>query len=130
MNNKNLKWNFIFQYGFVITNIINGVLLFPLYIHKIDAATLGLWVATGNILAWMTLADPGVGDVLQQRIAQLRGQNKSEEVGATIGSGLIMSLFILIIAVIAGIVFYFLVCRFANRLVNINYCNWHVAGFI
>jgi O-antigen/teichoic acid export membrane protein len=118
MNNKNLKWNFIFQYGFVITNIINGVLLFPLYIHKIDAATLGLWVATGNILAWMTLADPGVGDVLQQRIAQLRGQNKSEEVGATIGSGLIMSLFILIIAVIAGIVFYFLVGTIVDKDVS------------
>jgi O-antigen/teichoic acid export membrane protein len=79
MNNKNLKWNFIFQYGFVITNILNGLLTFPLYIHNIDAATLGLWVATGNILAWMTLADPGVGDVLQQRIAQLRGQNKTEK---------------------------------------------------
>jgi O-antigen/teichoic acid export membrane protein len=118
MNNKNLKWNFIFQYGFVITNILNGLLTFPLYIHNIDAATLGLWVATGNILAWMTLADPGVGDVLQQRIAQLRGQNKTEEIGVTIGSGLIMSSFILIIAVIAGIIFYFLVGKIVDKDVS------------
>jgi O-antigen/teichoic acid export membrane protein len=118
MNNKNLKWNFIFQYGFVITNIINALLTFPLYIHNINPETLGLWVATGNILAWMTLADPGVGDVLQQRIAQLRGQGKSEEVGTTIGSGMIMSMFILIIAVIAGIVFYFLVGTIVNKDVS------------
>ena len=118
MNNKTLKWNFIFQYGFVITNILNGLLTFPLYINKIDPATLGLWVATGNILAWMTLADPGVGDVLQQRIAQLRGQNKTSEIGTTIGSGLIMSLFILIIAVIAGFIFYFLVGSIVNKDVS------------
>lgn len=118
MNNKNLKWNFIFQYGFVITNIINGLLLFPLYIHKIDPSTLGLWVATGNILAWMTLADPGVGDVLQQRIAQLRGQNNSSEVGTTIGSGMIMSMFILVIAIIAGIIFYFLVGTIVDKDVS------------
>lgn len=118
MNNKNLKWNFIFQYGFVITNIINALLTFPLYIDKIDPATLGLWVATGNILAWMTLADPGVGDVLQQRIAQLRGQDKSSEVGTTIGSGLMMSFIILIIAVIAGIIFYFLVGTIVDKDVS------------
>ena len=118
MNNKNLKWNFIFQYGFVITNIINALLTFPLYIDKIDPATLGLWVATGNILAWMTLADPGVGDVLQQRIAQLRGQDKSSEVGTTIGSGLMMSFIILIIAVIAGVIFYFLVGTIVDKDVS------------
>lgn len=118
MNNKNLKWNFIFQYGFVITNIINALLTFPLYIHKIDPATLGLWVATGNILAWMTLADPGVSDVLQQRIAQLRGQDKSSEVGTTIGSGLIMSSIILIIAIIAGVIFYFLVGTIVDKDVS------------
>ncbi|HEX8608585.1 MAG TPA: MATE family efflux transporter, partial [Pedobacter sp.] len=118
MNNKNLKWNFIFQYGYVITNIINAVITFPLYIHKIDAATLGLWWATGGILAWMTLADPGVGDVLQQKIAQLRGQDNAPEIGLTIGSGLIMSMFILILAVIAGVIFYFLVGTIVNKDVS------------
>ncbi|MEJ7556676.1 MAG: hypothetical protein WKF66_00105 [Pedobacter sp.] len=118
MNNKTLKWNFIFQYGYVITNIINAVITFPLYIHKIDAATLGLWWATGGILAWMTLADPGVGDVLQQKIAQLRGQNNGPEIGLTIGSGLIMSMFILIISVLAGVIFYFLVGTIVNKDVS------------
>jgi O-antigen/teichoic acid export membrane protein len=118
MNNKNLKWNFIFQYGYVITNIINALITFPLYIHNIDAATLGLWWATGGILAWMTLADPGVGDVLQQKIAQLRGQDNPSEIGLTIGSGLIMSMVILVIAVIAGIIFYFLVGTIVNKDVS------------
>lgn len=108
MDIKVLRWNFIFQYGYVTTNIINSVILLPLYLKRIDSSTLGLWLATGNILAWMTLADPGVGDVLQQKIAQLRGQKEYIKIGLTIGSGLIASVCILVISVIAGFIFYFL----------------------
>jgi O-antigen/teichoic acid export membrane protein len=118
MNKKILKWNFIFQYGYVITNIINSVILLPLYLKRIDASTLGLWLATGNILAWMTLADPGVGDVLQQKIAQLRGQNSDQEIGLTIGSGLSASAGILAISVIAGFIFYFLIGTIINKDVS------------
>ncbi|MET1054835.1 MAG: MATE family efflux transporter [Pedobacter sp.] len=118
MNKKILKWNFIFQYGYVITNIINSVILLPLYLKRIDSSTLGLWLATGNILAWMTLADPGVGDVLQQKIAQLRGQNSDREIGLTIGSGLSASAGILAISVIAGFVFYFLIGTIINKDVS------------
>lgn len=118
MNKKILKWNFIFQYGYVITNIINSVILLPLYLKKIDSSTLGLWLATGNILAWMTLADPGVGDVLQQKIAQLRGKNENDEIGLTIGSGFSASACILIISVLAGLVFYFLIGTIINKDVS------------
>lgn len=118
MNKKILKWNFIFQYGYVITNIINSIILLPLYLKRIDASTLGLWLATGNILAWMTLADPGVGDVLQQKIAQLRGQNEDNEIGLTIGSGLSASAGILLISIVAGFVFYFLIGTIINKDVS------------
>ena len=77
MNKKVLRWNFVFQYGWVITNVINSILLFPIYITHIDKDTLGLWVATSSILGWMTLADPGVGEVLQQKIAEMRGAMQS-----------------------------------------------------
>lgn len=119
MDKNILKWNFIFQYGYVITNILNSIILLPFYLHKIDASTLGLWLATGNILAWMTLADPGVGDVLQQRIAQLRGQNEVEEINMTIGSGILTSICILLLAVIAGITFYFLIGTIINKDVSL-----------
>ena len=118
MNRNILKWNFIFQYGYVITNIFNALILLPLYLHKIDASTLGLWLATGNILAWMTLADPGVGDVLQQKIAQLRGQNDVHEINLTIGSGIITALIILVVAIIAGIIFFFLIGTIINKDVS------------
>lgn len=115
MNSKLLRWNFIFQYGYVTTNIINAIILLPLYLKRIDSSTLGLWLATGNILAWMTLADPGVGDVLQQKIAQLRGQSEHMQTGLTIGSGLIATAAILLISVMAGFIFYFLAGTIINK---------------
>jgi O-antigen/teichoic acid export membrane protein len=115
MNVKVLKWNFIFQYGYVITNIINSIILLPLYLKQIDASTLGLWLATGNILAWMTLADPGVGDVLQQKIAGLRGRNEVTGTGLTIGSGMMASLGILLVSIMTGFIFYFLIGHIIDK---------------
>src|SRR6195952_4612608 len=109
MNKKILRWNFVFQYGYVLTNIVNSIILLPLYLKNIDPSTLGIWLATGNILAWMTLADPGVGGVLQQKIAELRGKKMYSEIGQTIGSGFIASGLILIISILAGFIFFFLI---------------------
>ncbi len=126
MNKKILKWNLIFQYGYVITNIINSIILLPLYLSHIDSSTLGIWLATGNILAWMTLADPGVGDVLQQKIAELRGKKMFNEIGETIGSGFIASAFILFFSVVVGFIFFFLIGSIINKDVS-QYPNLQMA---
>lgn len=126
MNKKILKWNLIFQYGYVLTNIFNSIVLLPLYLKNIDSATLGIWLATGNILAWMTLADPGVGDVLQQKIAELRGKNLSTEISDTIGSGFIASGIILFISVLVGFIFYLLIGTIINKDVS-QYPNLQIA---
>lgn len=115
MDKKILKWNFIFQYGWVLTNIFNSILLLPLYLLHIDATTLGVWLATGNILGWMTLVDPGVGEVLQQKIAELSGRKDNLEIGKSIGSGFIASLFILLFAVVLGYICYFFIGRIINK---------------
>lgn len=107
MDKKILRWNFIFQYGWVLTNIVNSVLLLPLYIKNIDANVLGLWLATSSILNWMTLVDPGIGEVLQQNIAEMLGRREYPEIEKSIGSGVIASAFILFISIVIGFVVYF-----------------------
>lgn len=106
MNKKVIRWNFVFQYGYVITNIVNSFILLPLYLKHISPNVLGLWLASGGILAWMTLTDPGVGDVLQQKIAELRGKGLISEVGETIGSGFMASILLFFVSVLAGFIFY------------------------
>jgi O-antigen/teichoic acid export membrane protein len=106
MDKKILKWNFIFHYGWVLTNIFNSILLLPLYLKNIDADTLGVWLATGSILGWMTLVDPGIGEVLQQKIAELRGQNQNGEISKTIGSGYLASGIMLLFSIGLGFACY------------------------
>ncbi|GEO11743.1 lipopolysaccharide biosynthesis protein [Segetibacter aerophilus] len=118
MDKKLLRWNFVFQYGWVITNVINSILLLPLYVKHIDANTLGVWLATSSILYWMTIIDPGIGEVLQQKIAELRGRKEHNEIGKLIGSGLISSLVILIIAIIVGLVCYYSLSLIINKDVS------------
>lgn len=107
MDKKILKWNYVFQYGWVITNVFNSILLLPLYVKHIDGNTLGVWLATTSILYWMTIIDPGVGEVLQQNIAEQRGKKEFDEIGKSIGSGLISSSFILLVAFIVGVICYY-----------------------
>lgn len=115
MNKKVLRWNFVFQYGWVITNIFNSILLLPLYLKHIDATTLGIWLATGNVLGWITLVDPGVGEVLQQRIAELRGRNENDEVGKMIGSGFIASGLVLLVSIGFGFLCYLFLGNILNK---------------
>ncbi len=152
MNKKTLRWNFIFQYGWVLTNIFNSILLLPIYIKNIDKGVLGVWLATSSILSWMTLIDPGIGDVLQQKIAELRGkkqlkvkagsdasnselvtdfteEDNSQEIGKSIGSGFIGSAFILLFSIIVGIICYFSVGLIINKDIS-QYPNLSVALLI
>ncbi len=129
MDKKVLKWNFVFQYGFVITNILGGLILFPFYLKNIDKAILGVWIPVNSILSWMTLLDPGTGEVLQQKIAELRGRGLKDEVSKTIGSGFIASGFILVISIIAGFIFYSLIGVIINKDVT-QYHNLQTAIFI
>lgn len=115
MDKKLLKWNFIFQYGWVLTNIFNSILLLPLYLKNIDADTLGIWLATGAVLGWMVLVDPGVGEILQQRIAELRGRNQKEEIGKLVGSGYSASAMVLLVSVVVGVVAYLSFSRIVNK---------------
>ena len=150
MNKKVLRWNFIFQYGWVITNVVNSILLFPIYINHIDKDTLGIWVATSSVLSWMTLVDPGVGDVLQQKIAEMRGKRESRqlagnigeadsadlheleeqiEIGKSIGSGFIASAIILLLSIIVGLICFFSVGTLINKDIS-KYPNLSMALLI
>ena len=82
--------------------MFNSILLLPLYVKNIDSTTLGVWLATSSVLNWMTLADPGVGEVLQQNIAEYLGRKEYGEIGRSIGSGFVASGFIVIFAILFG----------------------------
>jgi O-antigen/teichoic acid export membrane protein len=106
---KTTLWNFLFlNVGFVIS-IFNGILIIPLYLHYIDSSMYGAWLATGNILTWITVVDPGVGDVLLQKVAFAIGKDDKKEIGVAIASGILISAGLFILSVIIGYSFSFFI---------------------
>jgi O-antigen/teichoic acid export membrane protein len=113
---KTTLWNFLFlNVGFVIS-IVNGILIIPLYLHFIDTSLYGAWLATGNILTWITVVDPGVGDVLLQKVAFAIGKNDKDEIGVAITSGIVISAMLFFVSVIIGYLFSY----FIGDLAKIN----------
>lgn len=73
--------NIAFQYAQTCLLIVNGVVLTPLYLACIPERTFGAWLATGNIVAWLTLIDPGLNQVVQQRVAAAHAREDRAALG-------------------------------------------------
>lgn len=54
--------------------IISGIVLVPLYLKYIPADLYGAWLASGNVLALMTVVDPGISNVILQRVSHAYGK--------------------------------------------------------
>jgi O-antigen/teichoic acid export membrane protein len=57
----------------------------------VSEETYGAWLATGNILVWITAVDPGLTVVLEQRVASAYGDKNYGRVQNLITSGLLIS---------------------------------------
>lgn len=101
---KVTQWHLFFQYSSIIISIINGIVIVPIYLHFINIELYGAWLATGNILVWITIIEPGIGDVLQQKIAFSYSQKDYITINKLIASGIIISLIISITAFLASLV--------------------------
>jgi O-antigen/teichoic acid export membrane protein len=79
--------NLTFSYVILALGIVQGFVLPPLYVAKLPVALYGAWLATGNVLAWIEVMDPGLSALLQQRVAFAYGRGDSSTVARVIGTG-------------------------------------------
>ncbi len=104
------------MYVNIFVGILNGLVIIPLYLKYIDLGLYGAWLATGNILMWLTIIDPGVGDVLSQKVAESYAKNNRDEIGKQLASSMILSSVIVLIALSGGISLMF----FIDNIVNVS----------
>lgn len=64
----------------------------PIYLDYIPTATYGLWLASGNVLAWLGMADPGLSPLIQQRVAVSYGQRNASDLADYANSGFLLSM--------------------------------------
>ncbi|MDR2410363.1 MAG: polysaccharide biosynthesis C-terminal domain-containing protein [Bacteroidales bacterium] len=109
--NKIAKWNFIFYLLNLLYGVCTGIFLVPLYLSCIQKDLYGYWLATGNILNWITLVNPGFADVLMQRVAYNYGRNRMDLVGKFSFWGLLLTVIVSFLVFLAGIILYFFLHR-------------------
>lgn len=85
-------WNLVFGYAQVGVTITRNVLLVPLYLHFVDVAEYGAWLATAGVLAQLFVSDFGLTATAIQRAAAAFGGNDRPELGRAVGSSLGVSL--------------------------------------
>jgi O-antigen/teichoic acid export membrane protein len=56
-----------------------GLVTVPLIVRHLGAERYGLWVIVGSVVAWLSLADLGVGNALTNLLARCHGENRPEE---------------------------------------------------
>lgn len=120
-HSRTVKWNLIFRYTNIILAFVQGLLLVPLYLNYIPVEIYGAWLASGNLLAWISTIDPGLTVVLSQQVSTFYGKGKFEELGKIIASGLILSSLVLIIALSFGFFSSFFLLDILNLSSDIDY---------
>ena len=61
----------------------------PVNIAHIPLDVYGAWLASGNILAWATMIDPGFGLLTQQQVATTYGSGNLDGTGKIITGGVL-----------------------------------------
>jgi O-antigen/teichoic acid export membrane protein len=107
-------WNIFFHYYAFIFAIIWGIIMVPLYLKHISLEIYGGWLASGNIISWLTIIDPGLSDVLRQKVALAYGAKNKNKLQQLFWSGITFSAIIAIVALIIGISVSFFVFDFIN----------------
>ena len=83
--------------------VVQGFLLTPAALRHIDYKLYGAWLATGQMISWVSLLDPGVNEILRQRVVFAFGSSSKDGLGAILGSGLIAGFLIAVIPAVAGL---------------------------
>jgi len=98
-------WLLSSQYVNLALNIVSGLVLIPFYLKSIDVPTYGAWLATGELLAWLTMVDPGLGAAVQQRVALAFGAEQRERAGAFAAAGIVSMTALGVVVALLGAVF-------------------------
>jgi O-antigen/teichoic acid export membrane protein len=91
--------------GYVNTGIqiVQGLLLIPLYLHFVGAHLYGLWMASGGILGMLGVLNFGIGNMLIQRVANAYGRQDLPKAGVYFVNGMLVYLIIVFIFMIVGL---------------------------
>lgn len=100
---RTTRFNLASQYLSLGLNVAGGLALTPLALRSLDPALYGAWLLTGDVLAWLSLTDPGLSTVLSQRVAVFYGEKNRPKIGQSLVAGFLLTAFVVALLVGLGL---------------------------
>ncbi len=112
--------NLLYQYNALVLAVINGIILVPIYLRFIDVKLYGAWLASGDIIGWLTIMDPGLNDLLRQQTAKFSGEKRWDLLGKSIGTSWAIIAVLSVLSIVAGAI----LAHFAPRWFSLEGSNF------
>jgi O-antigen/teichoic acid export membrane protein len=83
--------------------VVQGLLLVPLYLRYLGPGTYGAWLASGDLLGWLSLLHMGITGVVTQRMAAAHGRGERVALGEYYATGVAVQTALMAVLVALGI---------------------------
>lgn len=84
--------NALLKYANLIASIVGSILLVPIYLRHLGVEHYGAWLAVGAFAAWFAVFDPGIANLLIQKVSQSLGRADREALAASIRAGVVCTI--------------------------------------
>ena len=87
-------FNLVFTYASSFIQIINSIILLPLYLSFFNLADYGAWVATAAIIHIFLILDPGLSSITTTKLSQAFANDDDSQFQSVFLSGLLLAILI------------------------------------
>lgn len=101
--NKSLRLNIIFKYINLALTVASGILLVPFYLKYILTSEYGSWIAVGSFATWFAAMDPGIANLLIQKVAHSHASEDRQALLGYVVAGIVCSSCISVVVLISGL---------------------------
>lgn len=88
---SSLRINIFFKYANLLLSIVSGVVLLPIYLKYVSVAEYGAWLAVSSIVTWFAVMDPGIANLLIQKVSCCLAEKNQRAMTAYVFSGVTVS---------------------------------------
>jgi O-antigen/teichoic acid export membrane protein len=83
--------------------VVQGLLLVPLYLRYLGPGMYGAWLASGDLLGWLSLLHMGITGVVTQRMAAAHGRGERAALGEYFATGVAVQAALMTVLVGVGL---------------------------
>lgn len=88
---RSFQLNVLFKYGNIALSLLSAILLVPYYLSHLSPGEYGAWLALGALATWFAAMDPGIANLLIQRVSQTNGSRDDEALIGYVAAGILVS---------------------------------------